>query len=229
MGQEVVDLAHQRLQLQGHAGIQLAALALLQLGDLPAHPLQRAQGAAHGIALQGEHQQQGGSAQGDPRPLHATEAVEDGRVVLSHGDAHLAAEAAVVTTIGQQLLVVGAGQQLGGEAGPLGHGELSIPEGARAPGFVIDADQEVAPRIGLLVHRVELLFVQLDAVGPAHQGGQQAFRLAAQVAFQVAAQAVVEQPQADLSQQQPDHQQQGHQADAELALDGPHSVAPVKR
>ena len=40
---------------------------------------------------------------------------------------------------------------------------------------------------------------------------------------------VVEQPQAELGQGQPNHQQQGDQAEGKLALDGPHPVTPVKR
>ncbi|MOA00213.1 hypothetical protein D3C78_1195640 [compost metagenome] len=64
--------------------------------------------------------------------------------------------------------------------------------------------------------------VQLHALLAAHQGGEQGFRLVLQVAFVVAAQAAVEQPQAALQQYQPDQQQGRGQAEAETALDRPH-------
>ena len=54
--QQVVDLRHQGLQLKWHLSIELRALALLQLSDLVARGLQRAQGTAHRDPLQNQHQ-----------------------------------------------------------------------------------------------------------------------------------------------------------------------------
>ncbi|MCY1434421.1 hypothetical protein D9M71_504810 [compost metagenome] len=74
MAEQVVDLPHQRRQLAGHFGIQLRALALLQLGDLLAGPLQRPQRAGNGDALQHQHQDQRYQPQPHADLLHAPEA-----------------------------------------------------------------------------------------------------------------------------------------------------------
>lgn len=71
MGQQVVDLIHQRLQLAWDLGVQLRALALLQLSDLLARPLQRAQRAGHGETLQHQDQHQRHQPQAQADLLHA--------------------------------------------------------------------------------------------------------------------------------------------------------------
>ena len=104
VGQQMVDLRHQRFQLHRHGFVELRTLALLQLGDLLAGLFQRAQGAAHGNPLQQQNQQQPRQPQPEADLLHATETLAHRRVVLGDADGNRLAQPSVVRTQHQQLL-----------------------------------------------------------------------------------------------------------------------------
>ncbi len=77
---------------------------------------------------------------------------------------------------------------------------------------------------------MDALLVQLHAAAATHQGHQQAFRLVLQDGRVIAAQAVVEQPQAALQHHHADHQQGGGQTEARrlwIDLTPPASAAPA--
>ncbi|MDT4839168.1 hypothetical protein FQZ97_729520 [compost metagenome] len=84
--QQVVDLRHQRFQLARHAAVQRAALALLQLGDLLAHLIQRTQCTVDGQALQQQDQEQGRHPQAQAHLPYAAKALQHRRVILGHED-----------------------------------------------------------------------------------------------------------------------------------------------
>ncbi|MNN61219.1 hypothetical protein D3C81_1764460 [compost metagenome] len=74
VAQQMVDLPHQRRQLYRDFGVQLRALALLQLGNLLTGTLQRAQRALHRDALEHQHQYQRHQPHAQADLLHAPEA-----------------------------------------------------------------------------------------------------------------------------------------------------------
>ena len=219
MAQQVIDLRHQRLQLLRHLAVQLGAPALLQLGDLLAHPFQRAQRRTHRVTLGQQDQQQRGSAEPQSQPLQAAKALQNGRVVLRHADGKALTKTLVVATIDQQQLATRTVTQavLQARAGRLG--QVTIPQGARAPGLVGEIDTEVVAGKRPLEGRVQAPLVQLHAILAAHQGDQQGLCLVLEVFPQVATQAVIEQPQAALRQDQAHHDQHTGQAQAEATLD----------
>ena len=125
--QQVVDLLHQRLQLLGSLVVQLAALALLQLGDLQAHLLQRTQRTTHGQALQQQYQEQRQGAGAQTHPLHAGEAFQDRRIVLRHHDPQLLAHAPVAAEH-QQSLLLGPIDQALHQPFLVRHLQLAVPQ-----------------------------------------------------------------------------------------------------
>lgn len=128
--QQVVDLLHQRLQFLGSLVVQLATLALLQLGDLQAHLLQRTQRTTHGQALQQQYQEQRQGAGAQTHPLHTGEAFQDRRIVLRHHDPQLLAHALVVAAEHQQSLLLGPIDQALHQPFLVRHFQLAVPQGA---------------------------------------------------------------------------------------------------
>ncbi|MNG88153.1 hypothetical protein D3C79_469770 [compost metagenome] len=227
MAQQVVDLPHQRRQFAGHFGIQLRALALLQLGDLLACPLQWPQRAGHGDALQHQHQDQRHQAHAQADLLQAPETFAYRRIILCHADRDVLAQAPVVGTQGQQLLAFRAEFVAVGKARRGGLGHVQIPQRTGAPGAFIEIDAEVIAGKRPLIGGRDTPLIQLQARRPAHQGHQQVFAFLAQAVLQVALQADLEQPQGQLRQHQADHHQHRHQAQAQARLDRLHSALPA--
>jgi len=162
VSQQVVDLRHQRLQLLRHLRIQIAAAALLQLHDLLADLLQRAQCAAHGITLSQQHQQQRGAAQPEPDPLHVAEALQYRLVVLGHADRQVLAITAVVGTVDQQQLALRAVGQFGLHTRAAWLEQLAVPQRARTPAAVGEVDAKVVPGKLPLERWIEAPLVQLQ-------------------------------------------------------------------
>ena len=128
MGQQVVDLRHQRLQLHRHLGIQLRALALLQLCNLLARSFQRAQGPAYGDPLQDQDQQQRRQPEDQADLAHQAKTFPHGRVVLSHADGNRLAKTLVVRSQDQQLLAFRAQLQVALQAGLGQLRQLLVPQ-----------------------------------------------------------------------------------------------------
>jgi hypothetical protein len=110
VGQQMVDLRHQRLQFHRHLIVELRALALLQLGDLLARGFQRAQGARTVIRCSSRISNAASPSPG--RPAHAPEALAHRGVVLGHADGDRLAQAAIVRAQHQQLLPFGSQLQV---------------------------------------------------------------------------------------------------------------------
>src|SRR5690606_27903445 len=104
MCQQAIDLHNQWLPLKRYAAVQFAAAPLLQLGDLLSHLLQRPQCATYRIALGQQNQQQSGRPQPQTKPLQATETLQDGGVVLRHGEGKRLTETAEGGAVNQQAL-----------------------------------------------------------------------------------------------------------------------------
>lgn len=153
VGQQVVDLRHQRLQLHRHPIIQLRTLALLQLRDLLAGPFQWAQGATHGEPLQQQNQQQARQPNPQTHLLHALEALAHWRVVLRDADGNRLAQTAIVRTQHQQLLAFRAQLQVAVQAGVIEARQLLVPQRARAPMAVGKIDAKVVTGKRPLIRR----------------------------------------------------------------------------
>ncbi|MNV64152.1 hypothetical protein D3C71_1567810 [compost metagenome] len=145
VGQQMVDLRHQRLQFHWHLVVELRALALLQLGDLFAGLFQWPQSTAHGDALQQQNQQQPRQPECEPDLLHPLKALAHRRVILRHADGDRLAEAAIVRTQHQQLLPFRAQLQVAVQAGMVEARQFLVPQRTGAPMAVGKVDTEIMP------------------------------------------------------------------------------------
>ncbi len=229
VGQQMVDLRHQRFQLPWHLFVELRTLPALQLGNLLPRPVQRTQGAAHGDALQQQNQQQPRQPETQADLLHPAEAVTHRRVVLGHADGNRLAQPSIVGAQHQQLLAFRAQLQVAVQARVVEPGQFLVPQGAGAPVHVGKIDAEIVPGKRPLVGRRQTSFIQLQPLRAAHQGHQQVLAVVAQPGFQVTLQAQLEQPKAGLCQDQADHHHHTDQPQAQAPLDGSHCAFPPNR
>ncbi|MNN02297.1 hypothetical protein D3C81_1149530 [compost metagenome] len=175
VSQQVVDLCNQRFELAWHLGVELRALALLQLGDLSTHALKRAQRTGNGDALQHQYQDQGDQTQAQADLLHAPELLAHRGVVLGNADGNGLAEAPVITAQQQQLLILRAQFQIGMQTTGSRCGHLQVPERTGAPGTAVEIDAKVVTGERSLVGRRNTPLIQLKTGLPTHQGDQQVF------------------------------------------------------
>src|SRR5690606_26404870 len=179
------------------------------------------------IALGQQNQQQSGRPQPQTKPLQATETLQDGGVVLRHGEGKRLTETAEGGAVNQQALSLRPITELRLQTLPVWQRQIAIPQRARAPGLVGEIDTEIVPGKRPLIHRIKALLIQLNAILATHQCSQQALRSILEILTQIASQAVIEQPEAALGQNQPHDDQYTSQAQAKPALDRLQAPTPA--